>query len=94
MIERITVSLPKYISDSANAMATERKISRSQLIAQLVEAEQKRIVERELAEGYVALAEEHRRFAEAAAGISSELWPSYEKPNLGRRTEDRHDKDH
>ena len=79
MIERITVSLPKYISDCANTMAAERKISRSQLIAQLVEAEQKRIVERELAEGYAAMAEEHRRFAEVAIGVASEVWPSYTK---------------
>ncbi len=79
MIERITVSLPKHVSESANAMAAERKISRSQLIAQLVEAEQKRLVERELAEGYAALAEEHRRFAEASVGTASEVWPSYEK---------------
>ncbi len=79
MIERITVSLPKHVSEAANSMAAERKISRSQLIAQLVEAEQKRIVERELAEGYAALAEEHRRFAEAAVGTASEVWPSYEK---------------
>ena len=79
MIGRITVSLPKNVSDFANAMATERKISRSQLIAQLLEAEQKRIVERELAEGYAALAEEHRRFAELAVGVASEEWPSYEK---------------
>ena len=78
MIERITVSLPKHVSESATSMAAERKISRSQLIAQLVEAEQKRLVERELAEGYRALAEEHRRLAEAAVGTAREVWPSYE----------------
>ncbi len=78
MIERITVSLPKYVCESATSMATERKISRSQLISELVEAEQKRIVERELVEGYAALAEEHRRFAEAAMATASEVWPSYE----------------
>ncbi len=79
MIERITVSLPQNVCKAANSMAAERKISRSQLIAQLVEAEQKRLVERELAEGYAALAEEHLRFAEASVGTASEVWPSYEK---------------
>ena len=79
MIERITVSLPKHVSEAATSMATERKISRSQLIAELVEAEQKRIVERELVAGYSALAEEHRLFAEAAFSTASEVWPSYEK---------------
>ena len=59
-------------------MAAERRISRSRLVAQLIEAEQKRSLERELAEGYAALAEEHRRFAEAAVGMASEVWPSYE----------------
>ena len=79
MIKRITVSLPKHVSDSATSMAAERKISRSQLIAQLVEAEQKRLVDRELAEGYAALAEEHRRFAKVAVGTASEVWPPYQK---------------
>ena len=79
MIERITVSLPKNVSETATLMAAERKISRSQLIAELVEAEHKRIVERELIEGYAALAEEHRLFADAAVSTASEVWPSYEK---------------
>ena len=79
MIERITVSLPKGVSETATSMAAERKISRSRLITELVEAEQKRIVERELIEGYAALAEEHRLFAEAAVSTASEVWPSYEK---------------
>ena len=78
MIHRITVSLPKHVSESATSMAIERNISRSQLIAELVEAEQRRIVERELVEGYAALAEEHRLFAEAALSTASEVWPSYE----------------
>ena len=80
MVERITISLPKHISDSVNEMVAERKISRSQLLAELIQAEQKRLVERELAEGYIALAEEHRRFAEVAVSTASEIWPRYDQP--------------
>ena len=79
MVERITVSLPKNISDSVNDMVAERHISRSQLFAELIQAEQARIVEKELAEGYIALAEEHQRFAEVAVSAASEIWPRYEQ---------------
>ena len=80
MVERITISLPKHISDSVNVMVAERKISRSQLLAELIQAEQTMLVEKELAEGYIALAEEHRRFAEVAVTTAGEIWPRYEQP--------------
>ena len=78
MVERITISLPKNISDSVNDMVAERDISRSQLFAELIQAEQARIVERELAEGYIALAEEHRRFSDVALSAANEIWPRYD----------------
>lgn len=80
MVERITISLPKHISDSVNEMVAERKVSRSQLLAELIQAEQTRLVEKKLAEGYIALAEEHRRFSEVAVSTASEIWPRYEQP--------------
>ena len=79
MVERITVSLPKHISDSVNDMVAERNISRSHLFAELIQAEQARIVEKALAEGYIALAEEHRRIAEVAVSAANEIWPRYEQ---------------
>jgi metal-responsive CopG/Arc/MetJ family transcriptional regulator len=78
MFDRISISLPKDVADSANRMAAEMNVSRSKLFTQLVQAEQKRIMEKELARGYQALAEEHRRFAEMAVGLASEVLPSYE----------------
>ena len=77
MVQRISISLPKDLRDSADRMATERKVSRSQLLAHLIQAEQKRLMELELAEGYETLAEEHRRFAETAISISGEVLPPY-----------------
>ena len=74
---RVTVSLIDDVGNFANELAAERNISRSQLFAQLIEEERKRLLEKELAEGYVAMADEHRRFAQTAVGITAEIWPPY-----------------
>ena len=74
---RMTVSLTDDVGNFANELATERNVSRSQLFAQLIEEERKRLLDKELAEGYLALADEHRRFAETAVGIIAEVWPPY-----------------
>ena len=79
MVERITISLPKNVSDAVNEMVAERDISRSQLIVELIQAERTRIVEKELAEGYIALADEHRRLADMAVSAANEIWPAYEQ---------------
>ena len=81
MVERVSISLPRDLSGLAKRMAAERGVSRSQLFAQLVQAEQKRLMEQELAQGYETLAEEHRRFAEMVVSIAGEVLPPYE---LGR----------
>ena len=72
---RVTVSLTDDIGNFADQLAAERNLSRSQLFAQLIEEERKRQWERKLADGYIPLAEEHRRFAETAVGITAEVWP-------------------
>ena len=74
---RVTVSLTDDVGNFANQLAAERNVSRSQLFAQLIEEERKRLLDKELAEGYLALADEHRRFAETAVGIATEIWPPY-----------------
>ena len=91
MVERITVSLPKHISDSVNDMVSERKVTRSQLFADLIQAELTRVVEKELAEGYIALAQEHSRLAEEAVNAAGETWPGYEESTKAEGKEDGRD---
>jgi predicted transcriptional regulator len=74
---RMTISLTDDIGKLASQLATERNVSRSQLFAKLIEEERKRLLEKELAEGYAALADEHRRFAEMSVGIITEVWPPH-----------------
>ena len=74
---RVTVSLTDDVGNFANQLAADRNVSRSQLFAQLIEEERKRLLDKELAEGYLALADEHRQFAETAVGIATEIWPPY-----------------
>lgn len=72
---RVTVSLTDDVSNFADQLAAERKVSRSQLFAQLIEEERNRLLEQKLAHAYVALAEEHRQFADMAVGVAAEVWP-------------------
>ena len=72
---RMTVSLTDDVANFVDQLAVERKVSRSQLFAQLIEEERNRLLEKKLAEGYVALAEEHRQFADMVVGVAAEVWP-------------------
>ena len=65
------------IADFVNELAARRNVSRSQLFAQLADEERKRIQNAELAEGYLALSDEHLRFTENAVDIAAEVWPPY-----------------
>ena len=71
----VTVSLTDDIGNFADQLAAERQVSRSQLFCQLIEEERNRLSEKKLAQAYVALAEEHRQFAEMSVGIAAEVWP-------------------
>ena len=77
MAARVTISLNDEIADFVDGLAAERNVSRSQLFAQLVEEERRRILDLKLAEGYIALADEYRRSAEEAFDIAAEVWPPY-----------------
>ena len=68
-VMRITVSLTDGVANLVDQLAAERKVSRSQLFAQLIEEERNRLLEQKLAQAYVALAEGHRQFADMAVGV-------------------------
>jgi predicted transcriptional regulator len=77
MVTRVTISFTDDIGDFVNKLAAERNVSRSQLFAQLIEEERRRMLEAKLAEGYIALADECRRFAEETVDLAAEVWPPY-----------------
>ena len=81
MVERITISLPESLSTFVKETAAIRKISRSHLIGEMIGEERRKLLEQELAEGYIALAEEHRLFAEAAVEIVDEAWGFSQRPS-------------
>ena len=78
MVKRISISLPEHFSEIVDEWVANKGISRSQLFAQLIEAERRSLLERELVEGYKAMMQEHRSFAEMAINIAEEVWSPYE----------------
>ena len=74
MVQRISISLPERVREFIEQRAREQGISRSRLIAELVQAEEARLMEQQLAQGYLAMAEEHARFAEDALEVALEAW--------------------
>ena len=75
---RMTVSLTDDVANFVDQLAAERKVSRSQLFAQLIDEERNRLLEKKLAQAYVEMAEEHRQFADMAVGIAAEVWPQHD----------------
>ena len=80
MIERMTVSLPKDLREFVDRLAASRRISRSQLIAEFIRAEERKVLDQQLVEGYRATGSEHGRFVEDAIGAGVEAWKSLEPP--------------
>ena len=78
MVKRISISLPEHSSEIVDEWVASKGISRSQLFTQLIETERRSLLERELAEGYKAMMQEHRSFAEMAINIAEEVWSPYE----------------
>lgn len=75
---RLTISLPRSLLAFADEVASKKKISRSKVISDcLLEAAEKRKLA-EMEEGYRAMAEEHRQFAETASTIAHEVVPKWE----------------
>jgi len=72
-VSKITVSLPRELVTYVNASATERQISRSRVIAEIL-AEKKAADENQLAaEGYRFYAEEASDFAAASLPAVAEV---------------------
>ena len=72
-VAKNTISLPKPLLHFADQLAQERSTTRSGVIAQLLEKEEKAVIEVLMAEGYREMADENRRLAEEAFPIASEM---------------------
>ena len=75
---KVTVSLPRKLISLADEVARERATSRSRIIATCLEelAERRRVAR--LEEGYRAMADMNRSFAEDAVQIAHEVLPRWE----------------
>ena len=70
---KVTISLPKKLVDYADQLAKERAKTRSAVIAELLEKEEKARIQALMEEGYREAAEENRRLAEEAFPLASEM---------------------
>ena len=73
IVSKVTISLPKELLKLADRIASERKISRSRVIAELLENEEKARTAALMEQGYREMAEENVRLAEEAFQMNSEL---------------------
>ena len=70
---KVTISLPRTLLETADRLASERATTRSGVIAELLEKEEKARIQTLMAEGYRELAEENRREAEEALPLATEV---------------------
>ena len=71
-VTKVTISLPQELLDVADMIARERKVSRSRVIADLIEKEVKDQECALMAEGYRQSALDNRRLANEAYPLASE----------------------
>ena len=71
-VAKVTISLPQHLLDLADRLAREGGTTRSAVICELLEKEEKARVQALMAEGYQEMAEENRRLAQEAFPLTSE----------------------
>ena len=72
-VAKITISLSSGLLDYADRIAKERRITRSGLIAELLENEKQARIREQMALGYREMAEENRRESEEALNLTSDV---------------------
>jgi len=77
-VEKLTISLPRNLISFTDKIAKEMKISRSKVVSScLRELAEKRLRE-EMEEGYKAIAEENKQFANMAFELQRRVVPDWE----------------
>lgn len=82
---RLTISLPRELADFADRLAQEKKRQRSRVFARLLTEKKQAMLQQAMIEGYQAMAEENRRFAEEAMPLAAEVWDTFEGEPKPRR---------
>lgn len=72
---RLTISVPEPVVIAVRELSAHRHAPVSQIIAEAVLAERRRLLEQEMIAGYKALAEENHVLAEQALEVDNETWP-------------------
>lgn len=75
--KKLTISIPEELASFADTIAMKRKISRSQVFSACLKelSEKQKITE--MAEGYKALAQEQKEWADMAGNIEREVIPEW-----------------
>lgn len=71
---KVSISLPKRVLRELDHIAARRETTRSSLIAQVVERYLAKEREREMAQGYNAMATLNRALAEEDMEVVNEVW--------------------
>ena len=74
---KLTISLPEELISFADEMAREKRVSRSKVFSLCLQELAERHRTAEMAEGYKAMAEEHKQFAAMASEIEREVIPEW-----------------
>ena len=74
---KMTISIPEELAYFANEIAKKKKISRSQVFSACLKELSEKQKAAEMAEGYKALAPEHKEWAELAKNIEHEVIPEW-----------------
>ncbi len=74
---RLSATVPKYIVDETDEIASESNLSRSQLISdclkEMIQSRKRKL----LADGYKAMAEQHKEFASLSQDVAREILPDW-----------------
>ena len=77
-VEKVTISLPRNLLLFADEVASERKVSRSNVVSSCLREFADRRMREQMEEGYRATAQEHRQFANLVANLAPEVLPEWE----------------
>ena len=87
IIVRLTISLSKDLAEFATKLARETNRPRSRVFADLLNEKREEALRESLIEGYEALANESRRFAEGAMPLAAEVWDEADYGSRASETE-------
>jgi metal-responsive CopG/Arc/MetJ family transcriptional regulator len=76
-VVKLTVSVPADLVKMADKVAKERKTSRSKVVSSCLQELAKQRFQKELEEGYRAMAEEEKRLARETFEVQAEVVPEW-----------------